>query len=730
LTSVIKFSLLLIISFHLLSGRRVCASYKVGSIDDIKSTLTQSALDALCEKFHIPDIVHSVLHGRNNRICNSLTDKIGVYIKFFDFANYRIPLSQFLVDVLEYFEINLSHLSVIVAAKVSHFEILCRIHSFVSTLGNFRKFYINSKNKGWMSFSKRFDTAQVCYTKPLDSLKHRNDNFFWVDSSAFLLSIPWHNNKTLRKDPHPTSTEFDAKVCDFVANHPAPFLKFSESFLCLIGISRYYELDDNVYLIILVNDDGEDLFAFINHADPTKVRICEREVKEGENDDVEDAENQNDDVQDARNNVIEEGAANGQEIPFDAGIVRIEDEVPSTAVDKSKGTRKKRKASSGASGSALPPKRPRDDHDTSGDVGVTPAVTIPFTTSFVTPTPERESGGRTDFIFGPNLQTQHPAGRSSVPPPLVLTAAVAINAIIGAAFAPVHESSTRPVQRSIFRDSASPSTVGAEIIGSSQPTGAENVINDSAFDDPEVCQTHQACFSAEVKLRSEYSYRERKKFESKCQRQVDLLKEKDTVANLKARLSLNVAEVVEAIRLRNQVAAIEGMKAARLSCDELSIKDASLESEKDKLTNQVSSLETICSGLRDQVSGYELFKEQIKAVQDEHVKVLTEQRWIIGRGLRPVVMKCLKSPEYIATLGGAIGRAIDKVGEARTSGVLAVAAATNALSTIAVQASFVPSIPVSNYEVADTEAQAEASSSLKITFKQEILETSPENPTT
>nr|GEV11491.1 hypothetical protein [Tanacetum cinerariifolium] len=613
----------------------------MGFIDDIKSTLTQSALDALCEKFHIPDIVHSVLHGRNNRICNSPTDKI------------------------------------------------------------------------------------------------------------------------------------------------------------------------------------EDLFAFINHADPTKVRICEREVKEGENDDVEDAGNQNDDVQDAGNNVIEEGAADGQEIPFDAGIVRIEDEVPSTVVDNY----------------------------------------YSFYYFFRDPTPERESGGRTDSIFGPNLRTQHPAGRSSVPPPLVLTATVAITAIVGAAFAPVHKSSTRPVQRSIFRDSASPSTVGADIVGSSQPAGAENVINDSAFDDPEVCQSmvdhlaplgffsqlrgidydqlfvkfnvgvaHQACFSAEVKLRSEYSYRERKKFESKCQRQVDLLKEKDTVANLKARLSLNEAEAVEAIRLRNQVAAIEGTEAARvnelnslkvrttalegyLSCDELSIKDASLKSEKDKLTNQVSSLETICSGLRDQVSGYELFKEQIKAVQDK-------QRWILGRGLRLVVMKCLQSLEYLAALGGAIGRAIDKAnyvsamnslrvvdfpllaqlasqkdasiadimglfcldglaaevpeanqlqpsleqlmlpihrpedqvvsgetslsfsldvvhsrvqrirGDTATSGVLAVVAATTAFSTIVVQASFVPSIPVSDYEMADTKAQAEASSSPKITFEQEILETSPENPTT
>nr|GEW36656.1 transposase (putative), gypsy type [Tanacetum cinerariifolium] len=43
-------------------------------------------------------------------------------------------------------------LSVIGAAKVSHFEILCRVHGFEPTVGLFRFFYMNSKNKGWMSF--------------------------------------------------------------------------------------------------------------------------------------------------------------------------------------------------------------------------------------------------------------------------------------------------------------------------------------------------------------------------------------------------------------------------------------------------------------------------------------------------------------------------------------------------------------------------------------------------
>ncbi|GKB83344.1 hypothetical protein Tco_0950239 [Tanacetum coccineum] len=66
------------------------------------SVIIVSALDALCERFHIPDVVHPELPGRNDTILNSPDGKIS--------------------------------LSVIAAAKVSHFEILCRVHGFVPTI--------------------------------------------------------------------------------------------------------------------------------------------------------------------------------------------------------------------------------------------------------------------------------------------------------------------------------------------------------------------------------------------------------------------------------------------------------------------------------------------------------------------------------------------------------------------------------------------------------------------
>ncbi|GJT04604.1 hypothetical protein Tco_0839066 [Tanacetum coccineum] len=627
----------------------------MGTIDSMKSILTQSALDVLCEKFHIPNTVHTELPGHNDRIRNSPA--------------------------------------------------------------------------GWMSFSKRSDNAPVCYTKPLDSLKHWNDLFLWVDASVFPLAVPLHNNKTLRKDP-PTPAEFDADVCNYLADNPAPFIKFPKHFLCFVGISRYYDLDENCYPTFWTDDDEEmDLFAFINHVDLTKVQIGEREFGKGE-------------------------------VPLldltKGRVVSLPD--------------RKRKTSDGASGSSHPPKKLREDHGTSGhvgsstggkslaaiqelfeqstlnvEIGVTAAATVPFVTSSVTPTSERGDGGPTDSVSVANLRTQHPSERfvissdsshdssanvaddevnsivrSYVPPPPLMTAAIATTVIAGAISALVSGVGDEPVSRTIFRDYASPSTAEADVAGPSQPVGADtstdtflvsqdldfetlqqiyvpkwNVINDSALDDPKVCRkfnvgiARQAYLSAKVRLRSEHNYTERKKFERRCVRLTGLLKAKDAeVASLKAQLSLKEAEAAEAIRLCCQIATVE---ATELSCDELSTKAASLEFHKDKLIDQVSMLEGTCSKLCDEVSGYKLFKEQIKVVQDEQVKILSDkvagidadlmrmalhldeelyprflttiagQRWILSRGLKLIVMKCLQSPEYLTALGGgAIGRAIDK----------------------------------------------------------------------
>nr|GEY04368.1 hypothetical protein [Tanacetum cinerariifolium] len=145
-----------------------------------------------------------------------------------------------------------------------------------------------------------------------------------VDASVFLLVVPWHNNKTLRKDPHPTPDEFDLNVCDYLADNPTPFRKLPEPFLCFVSISVKWErevAEEEVQLLQLTRGRVVPL-AGVNDQEDANVQGA------GE-------DNMNEGVMMLRclirfRRVIMLFKMKG------ADFVRIEDEVPTVAAEKPK----------------------------------------------------------------------------------------------------------------------------------------------------------------------------------------------------------------------------------------------------------------------------------------------------------------------------------------------------------------------------------------------------------
>nr|GEV27608.1 transposase (putative), gypsy type [Tanacetum cinerariifolium] len=232
------------------------------------STISQEYLLEFTSEYGISEALHPELPGPEDRIVDFPEGMVGVYTKFFEFANFRLPLSQFLFDILGYYQIHLSQLSVIGAAKVSHFEINCRVFNIIPTLSLFRVFYTPSFNSGWMSFSKRpgKNTPQ-CYTKPLDSLKNWNNRFFWVDERVFPTVVDWRTSAP--KDGMPAENTYSAEAVRTLDTHRTPIQKQPEALLCLVGLNRRYYLGDEVYPTFLHDDDWGGLIRALN---PTKVK--------------------------------------------------------------------------------------------------------------------------------------------------------------------------------------------------------------------------------------------------------------------------------------------------------------------------------------------------------------------------------------------------------------------------------------------------------------------------
>nr|GEX38904.1 reverse transcriptase domain-containing protein [Tanacetum cinerariifolium] len=128
------------------------------------STISQEYLLEFTSEYGISKALHPKLLGPGDRIVDFPEGKVGVYTKFFEFANFRLPLSQFLFDILDYYQIHLSQLSVIGAAK--------------------------------------------------------NNCFFWVDERVFPTIVDWRTSAP--KDGMPTENTYSPKGCDNTEHTPYP----------------------------------------------------------------------------------------------------------------------------------------------------------------------------------------------------------------------------------------------------------------------------------------------------------------------------------------------------------------------------------------------------------------------------------------------------------------------------------------------------------------------------
>ncbi|GJX27593.1 hypothetical protein Tco_0233889 [Tanacetum coccineum] len=430
----------------------------MGSITSLKCVLTQEHLDAICAKYFVPEEVHPQLPTRCTTM-HEIPGKVGMYTRFFDYANYRIPFSTFFVSVLTHFRIPFSQLSVFGSAKVSHFEILCRVCNIEPNVSLFRYFYTHNYKNGWFGFTKR-PNVRACYSKNLDSVKNWNDHFFWVDEFVVPANarFSWFSGSNIVKDRAPAPSEYNVEHINTLIAQASPFLRFPEEFLCWVGISRNYLLNKDTYPRFEYEDgEGMDLNAFIRTADPRKVRIVERPRAENERPIVTVAKHRTVTLLPTsvvrssgelsasveREFVGDASVGDGGDQGFDsvAGQDNVEPTVPVTEpveaeIPRPKRSKKKRVIydSEGLPVASHPPKRLRADYGTTGgsvtggkspsvlnrllqdsrltvEQGVPALPTLPFITSSVTASPLEEGGDRTDSVTGPSLRTIGPSAR-------------------------------------------------------------------------------------------------------------------------------------------------------------------------------------------------------------------------------------------------------------------------------------------------------------------------------
>ncbi|GKE51392.1 hypothetical protein Tco_1486548 [Tanacetum coccineum] len=219
------------------------------------SIMTREMVEIFCDSYYIPDEVQPAAPGRDMTITQFPEGKVGVYTRLFDYCGYRIPLTKFFVSVLKYFCIHISQLPPFGATRIY--------------------------SDGLFSFAKRSLSAPSCLSKPPDSIKNWADHFFWVDARVFPISVPLYTGGVLEKDPAPHLTARQEQAFQVLYSNKAPFWRYPECFLALVGLSPYYPFGENTYPAFERPDRTDmGLLDYIRTADPRKVQAVE--VQKGE----------------------------------------------------------------------------------------------------------------------------------------------------------------------------------------------------------------------------------------------------------------------------------------------------------------------------------------------------------------------------------------------------------------------------------------------------------------
>nr|GEW07994.1 hypothetical protein [Tanacetum cinerariifolium] len=452
-----------------------------------------------------------------------------------------------------------------------------------------------------------------------------------------------------------------------------------------------------------------DLFAFIRHSDPTKVRIGKRELTEHEVGLLKMTEGHTVPLNPPTTTASEDCGDSIDKLFDDVDqehVVEKSDDVleetiakdASTAVAEKARKKRKRKVVGDASGSTYPPKKLRDDHqsllpNTVGksfsalrDVGPLDSVfgpnvraCPPYVMYVVSSDGSRHSGSYSET----NSLVKSPAADAPVVT-VVVTTTVDVDVAAG--------SKAKDVSKDFVN-----------IVDSTSAGGME-VTNDSTLDDLYVCRdltdrlappalfaqlramdydqlysefnigaAQQVCLRAEVRMRAEHTLERKGELEEKCAEHTTLLSEKDAeIAHLKSLLSLKETEAAEAISLQSQLSVMETADAAKSTeLRDLKERNFSFERERSSLSEKVTNLESVTtskeaelaslcsqvakhtadlSGIRSlSESTFELFKERIEALLDEQAKALGDR-----------VVELDAQLSKMAALGWAIGCAINK----------------------------------------------------------------------
>ncbi|GKA50584.1 hypothetical protein Tco_0743657 [Tanacetum coccineum] len=478
-------------------------------------------------------------------------------------------------------------------------------------------------------------------------------------------------------DPAPTAADFNAHDYATLVAHPSPFRKFPEEFLCLVGLSRHYTLDEETYPRFLDKDEEDmDIFAFIHTLDPTKVKVVERERIKDEPRLLETTvgrtvpllsvapDRAESELEASVDKLFDEGGSGNQAGQGDfAGVgeganIQLVTEATDTVVEdvaplQPRHQRKRKTMVVNADEASHPPKKLREDYRTFSGASVGGKSRAEDILDSVSE-PNFRTIGSQRFVISSDSSHHSTTNvaeaevdsliRSSAP---VMTTVTIVTLTVDTAAA----AKEKPIEPSLFGPASSlaggtdPTPGGfSDLTGSDFIVGGIRTVispdtnlqkffasirgmeHDQLFTEFNAGAARQMSLSVEVRMRAEYNIRENRRLKFVAEEQAELFKVKENeVEDLKAQLLLKEAEAAEAIRLRAEASKFKAVeKSLQDEVKALKEHNASLEKEQDALYVKVTGLEASAMGKDRELTDLNAQLTSIKSYKDSLIDKVRE----------------------------------------------------------------------------------------------------------
>ncbi|KAF5805760.1 hypothetical protein HanXRQr2_Chr05g0213281 [Helianthus annuus] len=108
--------------------------------------------------------------GQNQTAADAPPGYITLFEDFFLQGNFRLPATEFMAHILQYYGFHISQMNPPGMVRVRHFEFLYRSHDVEPTVERFRAFYQLIRNMGFYSFGKRGSAKKILLNPPRVSM--------------------------------------------------------------------------------------------------------------------------------------------------------------------------------------------------------------------------------------------------------------------------------------------------------------------------------------------------------------------------------------------------------------------------------------------------------------------------------------------------------------------------------------------------------------------------------